>query len=69
LTAKDRAVAFEEELLGWLEQARPGVPTFVLPGAPPARAGACISCGDTIQTGWRCPQCLDAVVTVLAGAP
>ena len=62
---QERITAFEEGLLSWLEQARPGVPIFTLPDAPSPKAGACISCGDPIPTGWRCAPCLEAVHRVI----
>ena len=63
--AQDRVAAFEEQMLAWLAQARPGVPTFVLPDATTAKSGLCISCGTNIETGWRCPLCLEAVNCVI----
>lgn len=63
---EDRITAFEQALLDWLEQARPGVPTFALPDAPDVQAGRCISCGVAVEAGrWRCVACLLAIERVL----
>ena len=61
-----RVTAFEDAWLAWLGEARPGVPTFVLPDAPTLRApGTCLSCADPIESGLRCRQCIEAVERVL----
>lgn len=64
-TEQDRAQAFEEQMLGWLEEARLGVPVLTLLEPQDIRAGRCISCGDPIPTGWRCDPCCEAIATVL----
>ena len=61
-----RVAEFEAVLLEWFAQARPGIPVLMLPDAPPAKAGSCVSCGADVQSGWRCADCLAAVNHVLS---
>jgi len=60
-----RVAAFEEDLLGWLEAARPGVPVFTQLDPPAIRSGACISCGTSIPSGWPCAERIEAVHHVM----
>jgi hypothetical protein len=38
---------------------------LVLPESPAAKIGHCVSCGTTIEAGWRCGVCLEAVHVAL----
>lgn len=60
-----RVAAFEEQLLGWLEQARAGFPILTMPDVKTIKTGMCISCGTPIPTGWRCADCLEVVNCVI----
>jgi len=61
-----RAQAFRRQIDEWATSNRPGVPLLVLPGSPAPLAGQCVSCGTTIEAGWRCGVCLRAVHVALA---
>ena len=61
-----RAAVFKAQLEA--AAGKPVVPYFLLPGAPPPRLGACISCGAVCQ-GWRCLPCLVAVYVALDAIP
>ena len=43
----------------------PVIPLLTLPDVPEIRSGACISCGDSIPSGWRCGACRMAVSIAL----
>jgi hypothetical protein len=65
-----RAYVFRLQLGTWARDGRVSVPVLVLPDAPLARIGACVSCGLPIHSPetWRCLFCLAAVQLAL-GAP
>jgi hypothetical protein len=60
-----RAHAFRRQLDEWALSGRIGLPTLLLSSAPEACAGQCVSCGDPIASGWRCPLCLGAIYVAL----
>jgi hypothetical protein len=64
-----RAAVFREQIESWNSTGRIGVPLLVLPAAPAPRLGACVSCGASIERGWRCPVCLHAVELALGLSP
>lgn len=58
----DKIRIFRSQLRSWTGS---GIPLLTLPGAPEPQAGHCISCGVTIEQGWRCRPCLLAVYSAL----
>jgi len=64
-----RAQAFRRQIVEWTASNRPGVPVLVLPESPAPKAGRCVSCGTTIEAGWRCAVCIEAVDIATAVAP
>jgi len=62
----ERVRAFQEQLRTWTGS---GVPLLTLPGSPTPRHGQCVSCGESIVTGWRCAVYLEAVYVALGVTP
>ncbi len=56
-----RAQAFKRQIDQWTASGRSTVPVLVLPGSGKPSAGRCISCGCSIEDGWRCATCLAAI--------
>jgi len=56
-----RAREFQDQMTKWARVNRPGVPLLARPGSAMPVPGHCISCGVTIEAGWRCEVCLRAV--------
>ena len=56
-----RAHEFQYQIAEWTAANRPGVPLLTRPGSSALMPGHCISCGVTIEAGWRCEVCLRAV--------
>jgi hypothetical protein len=61
-----RAQAFKQQIAEWTASGRWAMPVLVLPESPEMNAGRCISCGCSIEGGWRCATCLEAVHVALA---
>jgi hypothetical protein len=60
-----RAQAFRQQIAEWTTSNHPGVPLLVRPGSPAPVPGHCVSCGITIEAGWRCGVCLRAAYVAL----
>jgi len=56
-----RAQAFKQQIAEWTASGRWAVPVLVLPESLEPNAGRCISCGCSIEDGWRCATCLAAI--------
>jgi hypothetical protein len=57
-----RARAFKQQITEWTASGRWAVPVLVLPESrKPKNAGQCISCGCSVEDGWRCATCLSAI--------
>ena len=56
-----RARAFKQQITEWTASGRRAVPVLVLPGSREPSVGRCISCGCSIEDGWRCARCRSAI--------
>jgi hypothetical protein len=56
-----RARAFKQQITELTASGRWAVPVLVLPEAREPNVGRCISCGCSIEGGWRCATCLAAI--------
>jgi alpha-beta hydrolase superfamily lysophospholipase len=56
-----RAQAFKQQIDKWTASGRWAVPVLVLPGSRETNVDRCISCGSSIEGGWRCATCLSAI--------
>lgn len=60
-----RAKLFGKQIDAWIAADRIAVPLLLLPDAPEPTRGHCVSCGSTIEEGWRCEACLAAISVAL----
>jgi len=56
-----RARAFKQQITEWTTAGRFAVPVLVLAESREPNAGRCISCGCSVEGGWRCATCLSAI--------
>ncbi len=56
-----RARAFKQQITEWTASGRWAVPVLMLPESRESNAGRCISCGCSVEDGWRCATCRSAI--------
>ena len=56
-----RARAFKRQIDEWMASGRWAVPVLVLPESGEPNDGRCISCGRSVEDGWRCATCRSAI--------
>jgi hypothetical protein len=56
-----RARVFKQQITEWTVSGRWAVPVLVLPESGEPTVGRCISCGCSIEDGWRCATCRSAI--------